>query len=259
MYLFNMLEQRIGKSKIIWIGGFTLIESLVAVSLFVLVMTAALGLFVVYSKAQKETGLRQKVINQLSVEIEKIAKDIRLNKLLFSGSANYKSGSLYGGSINGKETDLGFSSGIRYFYFPQYGDITSLNCAGKLPSANYGYLYKYNNSSDECEPIFLISEIKLIDVGFYISPSYNPYPQADSDCKTIDVLNEIVFNGYYCTCWQDSQCYSNNCSEDSVGPKSSGFCYVSQPSVTVSVTAQIGADTANIVTMQTTVSSRVYQ
>lgn len=235
-------------------AAFTLIESLVAVSLFVLVVTAALGLFITYSKAQKETGIRQKVINQLSVEMEKIAKDIRLNKLVFNGLgvAYYKTGDLYGsgGVISGKEIDLGFTSNLRYFFIPANTSQDSISCYGKINNSNSGVLYKFAGSSTACEPLFMISGINLIDVGFYISPSYNPYPATDADCQP-PVAS--TFNGYYCTCASsNNDCKSNLCNE--------GFCYVSQPSVTISITAQIGEATENnTVTMQTTVSSRVYQ
>ncbi|KKQ55082.1 MAG: hypothetical protein US74_C0042G0003 [Parcubacteria group bacterium GW2011_GWA2_38_13] len=233
-------------------SAFTLIESLVAVSLFVLVVTAALGLFLTYSKAQKETGVRQKVINQLSVEMEKIAKDIRLNKIAFSGTAGYWSGNLYeldGTSespfMTGKEEDLGFINGQRYFFVPA-DDTTPISCYGEIDNLESGVLYKYSSSS-VCEPLFMISGINLIDVGFYISPNYNPYPAADAECKITDAG---TFNGYYCQGSSSNDCY---------GVYNEGFCYVSQPSVTISITAQTGTDTSNIVTLQTTVSSRVYQ
>ena len=230
-------------------AAFTLIESLVAVSLFVLVISSALGLFLTYSKAQKETGLRQKIINQLSYELEKIARDIRVTKIEFSptASAGYKTGSLYNdgdSGISGKEIDLGLTTGTRYFFWAEDAPNSSLSCFGKLNNEDTGYLYRYT-STNMCEPVFMISEIKLIDVGFYISPSYNPYSALSSDCKN------GTYDGYYCSCVINSDCHSGICSE--------GFCYVSQPSVTISVTAQIGSDTANKVTLQTTVSSRVYQ
>ena len=243
--------------------GFTLIESLVAIALFVLVITAALGLFLTYSKAQKETGIRLKVINQLSAEMEKVAKDVRLNKLSFSGSANYKTGNLYQDGdatdatsfpIAGKEQDLGFTAGLRYFYIPggTSPKPAGLSCYGYIDNTQTGtsgYLYRYNGSSN-CEPILMISEINLIDIGFYISPNYNSYPAANADCKNNN------FNGYYCMGANDSQCGSGAAGS---GLHVEGFCYVSQPSVTISITAQIGGDATNVVTLQTTISSRVYQ
>lgn len=152
---------------------------------------------------------------------------------------------MYGGDgSGGKEVDIGLANNLRYFYVPaaETSPPTSSTCAGFIGKEHF---YRYKRPS-ECEPIFLIDNVKLTDVGIYISPSYNPYPSANLDCK-----GGNVYNGYYCECSNNSQCYSNLCVE--------GFCYVSQPLVTISLTAQIGADANNVVVLQTTVSSRVYQ
>ena len=75
--------------------GFTLIEGLVAASLFVIAITASTGLFVTYTKTQRESGIRQRALTQLSFDLERMAQDIRLKKIVFSKtSVPYRSGTV---------------------------------------------------------------------------------------------------------------------------------------------------------------------
>lgn len=230
-------------------SGFTLIESLVAVSLFVIVVISATGLFLVYSRAQRESGLRQSVLNQLSLDLERIAQDIRLNKIIFQdttpGFMNQSLYSLDGDSgIAAGEYELGFinqETGAEetYFFYPSASAVT-IDCANNVK----GMLYRY--SATRCDPLFRVDFVTLTDAKFYIHPSYNPYPQTNADCLSGN------FNGYYCTATGELLCHG-----ESDGRYSEGLCFVSQPIVTISLTAQIQNDST--VTMQTSVSSRYYQ
>lgn len=254
-------------------SGFTLIESLVAVSLFVIAVTSATSLFVVYTRAQRESGLRQKAIYQLNLDLEKIARDIRLKKVNFkdtttgfrtSGTDLYTldnatlldnatdgvSANPNGTYIIGAELELGVKTDLNAeeIYFYDINGTGGFICSAYLNTPKI--LYKYSNG--RCDPVFRIDNITVEDVKFYIHPDYNPYPQADSDCKD---TTAGTFNGYYCSCTTNANCFSGKCSGASPGVKD-GICLEYQPAVTISVTASI-ANSSNI-TLQTTVSSRRY-
>lgn len=243
--------------------GFTLIEGLVAASLFVIAITASTGLFVTYTNTQRESGIRQKALTQLSFDLERMAQDIRLKKIVFSkASVPYRSGAvaLYStdgeAGIAGKEIELGIGTiGAEEYYFFVPTDVSPGACAGFFKKG----LYKHTTGDyNACEQIFAIDGVSITDVGFYISPSYNPYPLKDADCKKTDPdpSNEgNIFNGYYCECsvGVDSDCHGTQ-----TGRCKQGICLVSQPIVTISITAQIGANATNLLTVQTSISSRQY-
>lgn len=240
--------------------GFTLIESLVAASLFVIAVTSATTLFVSFSRAQKESGLRQDALNQLTSEFDRIAQDIRLKKINFrDDSAGFRATEkLYtldetitgapdeNPEITSYEYELGlFSAGSAeeaYFYYPANSGAT-INCGTELTKS---LLYHYDGS--KCDQTFRIPGVTLTDVKFYISPNYNPYPTKDDDCK---VTTPGTFNGYYCTCTDNNQCFSplSTCSDN--------LCLNVQPVVTIAMTAQIATNVT--VTLQTTISSRMYK
>ncbi len=59
-------------------GGYTLIELLISVGIFILTTTAVTGIFFSSVRAQKEVALRQKLVADLQFSVEQIARDIRL-------------------------------------------------------------------------------------------------------------------------------------------------------------------------------------
>jgi len=246
--LENMIDKQNKKSNY----GFTLIEGLVAASLFVIAITASTGLFVTYTNTQRESGIRQRALTQLSFDLERMAQDIRLKKVVFSKtSVPYRnpSAALYStdgeADIVGKEIELGVgTTGAEEYYFFVPTDTSPGACSGFFKKG----LYKHTTAdSNACEQIFAIDGVSITDVGFYISPSYNPYPTSNTDCK-----DSNVFNGYYCECPGNAgaQCHSGICKES--------LCLVSQPIVTISITAQIGGNAANLLVVQTSISSRQY-
>lgn len=245
------------KSKNSKVAGFTLIESLVAVSLFVIAVTAVTSLFTIYSKTQRESGLRQNALNQLSVDLERFAQDIRLKKIIFSDTIAYRGSNtaLYSSdgdaTISGKEIEIGLQDAVNanvkeYYFFA--------NPSGAFACTGYfsqNILYRYSDGI--CNPLFAIDNVTLVDAGFYISPSYNPYPKKDSDCKKTDpfpLVEYDTFDGYHCKCSISTDCHSGICTE--------GLCSESQPVVTVSLTVRIGDVNNNLLTVQTTISSRQY-
>jgi len=236
------------KKKALFRRGFTLIESLVAASLFVIAISVALSMFLVYSKAQRESGLRQSTLNSVSYEIEKIAQEIRLSTILFSGTINYGGGSrnIYSfdgdAGISAREDELSLqpTSGNRISYV-FFSDSSENECSA---FSSVSGLFKYVGSG--CEPVFRIDNVTIEDVGFFISPDYEAYPDENADCLS------NVFNGYYCECSSHGQCGSGVCDENS-------FCLVHQPAVTIFIRARIGEEATSVMNIQTTVSSRKYQ
>ncbi len=240
-----MIEKQHKKSN----RGFTLIEGLVAASLFVIAITASTGLFVTYTNTQRESGIRQKALTQLSFDLERMAQDIRLKKIVFSKTSTpyrnpsfalYSTDAVEVPEISGKEIEL--ATGAEEYYF--FASANPGACSGYFSKG----LYKYSDSS--CEQIFAIDGVEIDDVGFYISPSYNPYPSKDTDCL---VTAAGTYNGYYCQCSSD-----NDCNGTQTGRCKQGLCLVSQPIVTISITAKIGGNATNLLTVQTSISSRQY-
>lgn len=237
--------------------GFTLIESLVAAGIFVIAVTAALGLFIVYTRAQRESGFRQETLNQISAEIEKIAREIRTRKIFFKTDQpveyNPKPGSskvLYAldddAGISGRELELGLEdeNGKLEFVYFFYDEINAEKCEVDIGPGLYKFVISNIKTGEGvCEPIFRLENAKVTDVGFFISPNYEAYPQSDSDC------GECQFNGYYCVC-------RNTCRS---GVFYNQLCLRHQPIVTMFFAIELDKNPKNVIRIQTSVSSRQYQ
>lgn len=234
--------------------GYTLIESLVAVTLFTLAVTSVSSIYVVYSRAQRQTGLRQATVQQLNFDIEKIAQDIRMKRIIFSDAdSGYRKSDLYtldtlnSASENPKiwlsEFELGLmdENGLNkevYFFIPSAMDM-SITCPGYIGK---GVFYKFTNG--RCEPLFTLQEVTIKNVSFYITPSGTPFPKKKDDC-----VSEIFLeHRQQCSCSNQWQCSSLVCKE--------GGCLENQPIVTITLTAQM--KNGRTITVQTSVASRQY-
>lgn len=234
--------------------GYTLIESLVAVTLFTLAVTSVSSIYVVYSRAQRQTGLRQATVQQLNFHIEKIAQDIRMKRIIFSDKdSGYRTGDLYtldsvleSSRIYLSELELGLmdENGLNkevYFFVP--GDMAvSITCPGYIGK---GIFYKFTNG--RCERLFTLQEVTITNALFYITPFRTPFPKKiteETDCDSKVFLE----HRQQCSCLSQWQCSSLVCKE--------GGCLENQPIVTITLTAQM--KNGRTITIQTSVASRQY-
>ncbi|PJC39647.1 MAG: hypothetical protein CO043_03205, partial [Parcubacteria group bacterium CG_4_9_14_0_2_um_filter_48_40] len=58
--------------------GYTLIELIISMGIFVLTMTAVTGIFLSYVRTQRDVVVRQKLTTDLEFAVEQMARDIRL-------------------------------------------------------------------------------------------------------------------------------------------------------------------------------------
>lgn len=63
-------------------AGFTLLEILLAISIFMILSTAVLGIYVAFSKMQTRTLVAQQVINDSQFALEVMAREIRNGEIL---------------------------------------------------------------------------------------------------------------------------------------------------------------------------------
>ena len=250
-------------------AGFTLMEILVALSIFSLLVVVIINVFLLALSSQRQASFRQKTLASLRFATETIAQQIRTSEIDYS---------YYGGQIPTTPTNalaLIDQNGRKIRY-------TLASSGINLEIITDGISEKDLLTSDE--------EVAVLDLDFYIAPLTSPFIEErcneDSDCQpdslgcnilakicqggdnqgkicasSIDCPGSICispsFKEGFCRCGNNDQCLTNYCSAESL-------CL--SPEVQPRVTMVLGFQSKGVkpediktIYFQTTVSSRVYK
>ncbi len=148
-----------GSKKRKFARGFTLIEMLVAMSIFVTVAMAATDLFIAASRSSKSVRTRERLQNEARFALDAITREIR------SGTIDYAA---YGGSVPFKGSELKLrdsNNNIEIFRM----SAASSEC---LAAAAHPCLLICNASS--CSPL-TSQNVRWDGITFYITPQSDPF------------------------------------------------------------------------------------
>ncbi len=258
-------------------------ETLVTLGIFVMVVVALSDIYMLFTRAQQQTLTGGKFVADASALLDEIARQVRTREIVFFGTFDYdgpgteptantqlyvKDGdggpSLPASFIVGSEIELALqdSAGGQLVYLfnpagatPPNGQFNFCTNPG-LPNPNPNGLYAYSGTggaATNCSLLFDLPNVEVEGVKFYVAPAYNPYPDSEEDCKLGTSL-DTTFNGYYCQAAGSGDCPSTT-------PFADGRCRVpnQQPRVTIVLKIRDTRNPTESITLQTTVSSRVYK
>jgi len=257
--------------------GFTLLEILLAVSLFSLLSIIAVDLYLLALSAQRQTAFRQKILSNVRYVTEVIDKQIRESEIYFT--SDYVRDGDQG--INGAEDELALidqnGNTFEYFICRQAGADCAAEQIGDM-------VVSINGTS--AVSLTKASELEVINFNFYISPAIDPFfdercnrnfdsgqtffscQSAAVQCticpgKPDDCSEEVPATGY-CVCRSNSDCLTGNCDDDAYEGDGIGLCLPvnQQPRVTIAIGFKsngVKTEDQKIIFLQTTVSSRIYK
>lgn len=161
-------------------GGFTVMEIVVALGIFGIAATVALGIYVQANKAQKKVSNSQKVSTEIRFVMEVISKEIRL------GTVDY--------SFYPKQSPTSVQSILAL------RDSTGLaKCFKRIDVGNRGVVQAYIgvNTSDSCQPAsgnwvdISSSNISVQTLNFFIFPNIATTTQQNLVTISMGVKNLI--------------------------------------------------------------------
>jgi len=137
-------------------AGFTLIEMLVVMAIFLTVILVVSDLFLTITVAQEKTLSGQKAMNDLQFNLDDLAQKIRTSNLDYAD---------YGGKVNSPEVKLNMidSEGIKFSVYQ-----TANNCP--KPSTNCLAM-----SKDGVEHILSGNSLNIKRLNFFIFPLEDPF------------------------------------------------------------------------------------
>lgn len=151
--------------------AFTIVEMIVAMSIFSIVMTMYLGIFLSTFRANGKMVAKQKVQNEVRYLIDVITKEIRL------GTVNYD---YYSDAIVTPETVLALK------------DVSENN----IYFDNDNGILKIKYSEDDSWHELSTTNIYIEDLNFYISPINDPFAQTDNEKKQplVTIFMRVKYN-----------------------------------------------------------------
>lgn len=228
--------------------GFSLIEMLIVLGLFVVLGLLITNVFLLSLKAQQHASSRQQAVSSLRFVMETIAQEIRTSEIDYSSP------------INNNVLNL-ISGAVPVQYSLNTGEIV-LNINGQISTLN-----------DR-------NEIIVTELHFYVDPPQDPFQEErcndDDDCDGATGTCSISepdneFEAGFCFCDLIAPDHSTECvivhncvDKPPAAGGVEGIClpFDSQPRVTIAIAftpvSLTGPDTSPIY-MQTTISSRIYK
>ncbi len=198
-------------------SGFTLLETVTAIGIFVLVITTVVNLYLTYSGAQRASGQRQRIVAEAGALLDQLSQEIRTLELAYWGTLNYNNAGaaeiLYqvdvAGPVGATEsspyttdivdrerelvlydakgnTDPNDDTVIAYV-FNRRNDATVVNLcaddAGALvyPAGTVGLFRLVRDgigSPVRCQRLFGAPGLEVTDAGFFFTQPIQPYPDA---------------------------------------------------------------------------------
>ena len=198
--------------------GFTLLETVAALGMFVIVVLTVVNVYLTYARAQRLGSQRQKIITEANLLMDQMAREIRILELSYWGTFNYSNDAtpetLYRVDVNAAEAGNPYANTNIYRQEHELvlsnngGDETNNNdtvvayvfnrrdpstvldlCADDdgdpLFPGTLG-LYRFTRAgaaATVCERLFNIPGLNVVDAGFFYTQPLQPYPD-DVDPST---------------------------------------------------------------------------
>ena len=155
--------------------GFSLVEMLIAVSVFAVIATLASSMFSTFANNQKRTQSSQVLLNNTQYVLEIISREVKNNEIIAFGTgqcSNYLVGANYTKCLlfvrENNET-----AGFVYDSVNNELDYVQLTC-----SRNNGIYLDCQIASDQT-PVILLSKdynkVEITGLDFILTPTANPY------------------------------------------------------------------------------------
>ena len=228
-------------------AGFTLLEILVAMGLFVVLIIVLVNIYLLALKSQRQTAARQETLQSARFVMETISRQVRISEIdyayAYDGDADL--------GINGSESELALID-------PDGNLIVYKLQNSQLVVDVGGIQYALTSAAD----------LEVINLDFYLEPATNPFQEERCNQALVPIgcLPSVSCNlndsqtGYsgFGVCSDDSSCASGHCDLQA------GVCLPpnAQPRVTMVLDFQAKEgkpEDRKMVFLQTTVSSRVYE
>jgi prepilin-type N-terminal cleavage/methylation domain-containing protein len=238
--------------------GFTLLETLVAVTVFGIVVVTAITIFVTTSIAQKRAESKAKLISDARFSIDLIAQTVRLDHMDFTKLQTYRPAA---GSEGIYLITTDSQGVVRHFrwYIPDLatGNHVIALCK-RFPSDAVTKCLPALPSDPLPDSQYTAITSVNIDVGTFRVDTYpifdpdTPRPTSQADCHNNNFNPQLGA----CTCSVVADCFEGQTCE-------SGICQTPnfQPRATIIMGSTGGSTKPSeraTLTMQTTVSSRIY-
>lgn len=277
--------------------GFTLLETVAALGLFLIVVMTVVNVYLTYSRAQRIGSQRQKIITAANLLLDQTAREIRLHELAYWGTFNYDNlGSpetLYRLDVAAVEAGNPYANTNIYrrerelVMYDNQGDETASNdtviayvynrtdanapvdlCAAESGTTGLFRFTRVGTGATDCERLFNIPGLAVVDAGFFFSQPFQPYPDAIDPATDIQAWDadcgpgaDAEFNDSLCNCRPPkvaaAACFSGTCATTTGGQCTFGPNM--QPAVTVFFTVQDVNNPATRLSFQTTVTQRLYK
>lgn len=153
--------------------GFTLVEMLIAISIFAVVATLASSMFSTFANNQKKTKVAQELLNSTQYVLEVISREVKNNEIIAFGAdqcqdlgAQYTQCLLFARE-NGETAGFAFEAASQSLAY------VLLDCQKN------GGLYTDCGIALGQEPVVLLSadynKTRIDELAFILSPDQNPY------------------------------------------------------------------------------------
>lgn len=195
--------------------GFSLLETVIAVGIFVIVVTTVVNLYLFYSQAQRISGQRQRLVSEAGLLLDQMAQEIRTLELVYAGDVNYNNtgppevvyqvdvagprgaseGGPYQSDMVERERELVLQDNrgnvdprddtVIAYVFNRRDDASVADlCAnedGTLVYPGTVGLFRFVRDGTgpvRCQRLFNPQGLEVSEVGFFLTQPVNPYPDA---------------------------------------------------------------------------------
>lgn len=163
------------KKSGVFLTGFTLVEMLVAISIFAVVATLAASLFSTFANNQNKTKVSQELLNNSQYVLEIISREVKNNEIIAFGAQQCQSldSALYTQCLLFVR-ESGETAGFVYDSVDQSLAYVLLDCQKD------GVIYSNCDIASTQEPTILLSadynQTRIDDLAFVLKPDdFNPY------------------------------------------------------------------------------------
>lgn len=240
--------------------GFTIIEMLIAMSIFVLIVIIVVNVYVVITNSQRKTIATQRVLDDTRFLLEAIAQEVRL------GTIDYSFYESKGIDLHPLITDDNYVLAI----VDQAQRLVLFRRSSDSPGANNGQgdkvQYCMEETPSDCDLAdesvwtnITPASVQITDLRFIITPSANPFETATAVTCTVDSAKSLecaTVYGYSCP--DSTKCIVPTC-----------YCeYFTdgnnfQPRVRIVIEARSDdtrlSEASRTISLQTSVTSRILQ
>ena len=159
--IFNFFKSK-NKSK-----GFTLVEMLVAISVFSVLLLVVTNIFILTSKAHKNIILKQKIANDISLALSLLSEKIRV------GDIYYQYPFYLNGIQNPTEILALKDKDERIIIFRQSSEL--------CPAIDSSPCLQFSSDQGDNWNNITSQGIRVKNLNFYIDPPFSPFAQSEDN------------------------------------------------------------------------------